>query len=521
MSVELQKLRGELLREALLKGWTRPSDVPTPWTYQLEQARLERWYKRLYQAPDRPMPVGQRLINHFMLGADPEFVFHTGTDRVDARVLDLKAGPAFGADNNGRLCELRPAPSRSALSVLASIWLAMRWMAVFHPNVLGHNWRSGCYFAGDGLGGHVHFGRKRTKLREREIAVLDRLTHLEFVAGIFDREEGRMRVRQSQGAPQGHYGELGDIRRQPHGWEYRTLPSWIDTPWLAYFNLVASKLVVALPDLVAPLSEADAALTNEQARGQLRMLLAYYSPLDDDARLASAILARKGFPQHAHGLDFKVNWGLFASGPFGNKRETEPPKILPEVVPPTAEEEQELALSMFEGRPPELTPLRPTWSPSTLPEGYVHAICATDTKVAPGLGEFAMGLCMHKDCLYTLLNMGHSGMAFRFPHSLTKVVDRSGLLKKLEVPADCAVENAQIHINATKDFTLEQLLLARKHIVESQVFPIWDISTVQPDSYKIWLAGRKSKAPKGSKLEFEGDYEKRDANPEGTGPFDL
>src|SRR5579862_4157678 len=225
MSVELQKLRSELLREALLNGWTRPQDVPAPWNSQIEPSRLERWYKKLYRAEARPTPVSGRLINHFMLGADPEFVFSDGLKRVDARSLNLKAGPAFGADNNGRLCELRPAASRSALAVLASMWLAMRWMVIFHPETLSYNWRAGSYFEGDGLGGHIHFGRKRLKLRDREVGTLDRLAHLQFQAGIFDREEGRMRVRHAQGAPQGQpYGALSDIRQQPHGYEYRTLP---------------------------------------------------------------------------------------------------------------------------------------------------------------------------------------------------------------------------------------------------------------------------------------------------------
>ena len=508
MSVELQKLRSELLREALLKGWTRASDVQAPWTTQLEPTRIERWYKRLYKTSERPLPVGARLVNHFMLGADPEFVFHNGANRVEARGLGLKAGPAFGADNNGRLCELRPAPSRSALSVLASIWLAMRWMVVYHPDVLNYSWRSGAYFEGDGLGGHVHFGRKRLKFRDREVGSLDRLAHLQFVAGLFDREEGRLRVRQAQGAPQGQpYGALADVRSQPHGYEYRTLPSWIDNPWLAYFNLVTSKLVVALPDLVAAISEADASLTSEQARGQLRMLLAYYSPLDDDARLAFAILARRGLPTHAHGQDFKNAWGLFASGPFGNKREAEPPRILPEVVGPSEAEELELSLAMFEGRSPELTALRPSWKPSDLPAGYGHLIKLVDTKVAPGLGEFAIGLCTHKDAPLQLLNMGHSGLAFRFPYNLEDRIARSGLKQRIGVPMDCAVDPNQIHMNASKDFTLQQMLEARRAIVESQVFPLWDIHAVRPDSYEKWLqlsTAPPSKTPKGTRMEFEG-----------------
>lgn len=505
MSLELQKLRGELLREALLKGWTRATDVPPPWTTQLPQERIERWYRRMYKAPSEPLAVGQRLINHFMLGADPELVFHNGVQRLDAQSFRLKAGPAFGADNNGRLCELRPAPSRSALSVLASLWLAMRWMVVYHPELLKYNWRAGSFFEGDGLGGHVHFGRKRTKLRDREVAVLDRLTHLQFVAGLFDREEGRERVHKAHGAPVGQpYGALGDIRQQPHGYEYRTLPSWIDNPWLAYFSLVASKLVVALPDMVAPLTQADSEIGAEQARRQLQMLLAYYAPQDDDARLALAILAHRGWPSHASGMDFKTHWGLFPSGPLGSRMEAEAPAIWPESVPSTAEDERELSMAMFENRAPELTALRPTWTPHSLPEGYVHLIKNVDTKLAPGLGEFAIGLVTHRDHPQQFVNCGHKHWAFRFPVVYGADIKRTGLLGRLGVPADIATSEGEIHINATKDYTLEQLLTARQAIVESQVFPLWNVAEVRPDSVQKWLASKEPQGPKKSGVLFEG-----------------
>jgi hypothetical protein len=508
MSVELQKLRSELLREALLKGWTRASDVPAPWQQQLPPQRLERWYRRLYKAPDGPLPVEGRLVNHFMLGADPEFVFHDGLQRCDARALGLKAGPAFGADNNGRLCELRPHPSRSALSVLTSMWLAMRWMVLYHPPTLGYSWRSGGYYEGDGLGGHVHFGRKREKLREREVACLDRLTHLQFVAGLFDKEEGRLRVRQAQGAPAGQpYGALGDVRKQPHGYEYRTLPSWIDGPWLAYFNLVLAKLVVAFPDLVAPLSEADASLSAEQARGQLRLILAYYSPLDDDARLAFAILNRRGWPGHASGMDFKSAWGVYPRGPLDRTGAVESlPLVQPETVPSLDTEERELACSMFEDRPPETGPLKPTW-PSELPEGYLHCISQVDTKLAPGLGEFCMGLVMHKNQPLQFTNCGHKGAAFRFPVNMSKAIKRSGLLEKLSEARCVAVistEPGNIQLGATKDFSLELFLKARTIIVESGALPIWSLEGVRNNSYDLWKARLKAlEGPSGPKILLE------------------
>jgi hypothetical protein len=490
MSVELQKLRGEIMRESLAHGWTHAGDVPAPWNTMVDAQRLRRWFDRLYEAPSEPTPVGPRLVNHFKLGADPEFVFmDAGNTRYDATNLNLKAGPAFGADNNGRLVELRAHPSRSALSVLASLWLAMRWMEVFEPKTLQFGWRSGAYFENDGLGGHIHFGRKRRKLFEREVMGLDRITHLAFTAGIFDREEGRLRVRQSQGAPYGHkYGELSDTRSQPHGYEYRTLPSWIDNPWLAYFALVVSKLVVAFPELVAPLVAADASLSTEQARSQLRFILAYYAPTDDDARLAHAILARQGFPRHANGMDIKGSWGIFPSVPFGKADVTARPSIYPSTVPPTPATERELAEAMFTGRVPEALPLEPTWTPSALPSGYIPMITQTVTKVAPGLGEFVMPLCRHKDTNLSFRAAGNGRLLFRFPNNYANNVINSRLMEKLglEDAADYQGDPDVIWVNTAKEISPALLERCRDVIIDSGAFPLWRTNEVKPESFANW-----------------------------------
>jgi hypothetical protein len=482
MSVELQKLRQEVLREALLRGWTTPSAVQG-WP-QLPPERIERWYRRLYEAPTSPLSVGGRLVNHFMIGADPEFVFMDASQsRYDARHVGLKAGPAFGADNNGRLVELRPEPSRSALSVLASLWLAMRWMGVFHPNSFAYNWRSGGYAEGDGLGGHIHFGRKRATLREREVANLDRITHLLYVANVFDREEGRSRINKSQG---GTYGQLGDTRKQPHGYEYRTLPSWIDSPWLAYLNLVLGKLVVALPEFVPGLCAGDGALTPEQARAQVRMVLAYFAPLDDDARLAFSILTKRGFPQHAQGIDIKANWGIFVGGPFGSTKEASKPDVFPKTIPPTAADELELMWAMFEGRAPELTPLVPTWSPSSLPKGYAQLITQVDTRVAPGLGEFAMDLCCHTGDRITLANLGNSPRFFRFEPRAQERIGKFGFFAKANVNFDFGADAGCLYMDATRHTPHEELFRLRRLIVESRAYPLWFINEVTSKSYEEW-----------------------------------
>lgn len=494
MSVELQRIRGELMREALSKSWTKPQDVQAPWTELVDSQRLERWYRKLYTPNEQPLVGGGRLVNHFMLGADPEFVFHTAEGRVDARGLNLKAGPAFGADNNGRLVELRAHPSRHALEVLASLWLAMRWMPVYHPDTLHYAWRGGSYFENDGLGGHIHFGRKREKLREREVGALDRITHLLFVSNVFDREEGRMRVQRATGAPPGHpYGALGDVRKQPHGFEYRTLPSWIDNLWQAYFTLVLSKLVVAFPESVPVLCQADGSITAEQARNQLRLLLAYYAPLDDDARLAYAILVRNGFPTHAGGTDIKVSWGIFSDSPFGGPAKVKAPDVLPITVPPRPEDLQELADAMFIGRIPEEPGLEPTWHPNSLPAGYLHAINFVDTKVAPNLGEVAMRYCFHKSHKAAFANPGGTNWLVRFPISaMNKLYNTPDFKARFHDMFDCRGDGGVLYVNCSKDVQLDKMLEIIDAASDLNCLPVWRVNKVTADSVKLFAEYLKS-----------------------------
>src|SRR5581483_4609146 len=47
-----------------------------------------------------------------------------------------------------------------------------------------------------------------------------------------------------------HYGMPGDFRLQTHGYEYRTFPSWLDSPALAFISITLAKLCVHCPGLV-------------------------------------------------------------------------------------------------------------------------------------------------------------------------------------------------------------------------------------------------------------------------------
>lgn len=374
-------IKGEFRKHLVATGAT--SVTPT---FDVPEHIQERWI-RAYHKPLLPPEHSHRLVNHFLVGADPEFVFvHPSGDRYSAENLQLQAGPAFGADNNGRLAEIRPKPSRSVIEVLASIQSTLKWMAVYHPGTVDLAWRGGAYFANDGLGGHIHFGRFRPN-REREISALDTIVFWLTQLNVYDREEGVQRVKRAQGGP---YGQLGDVRKQAYGYEYRTPPSWLDSPALALLYLTLSKLAVHDPWLVPVLSEAMLQDSTASVRAKLLALLAYYKGLDDDAAIAHWVISKYGFPR-ADTTDFKARWGIQGVPPI------QPPTRIPKMIPPSGTEVRELVDALLDNRPPDVVELEPTWVPSHLPEGYTSMMHRVDTATRHsgyGLGELAIDICV-------------------------------------------------------------------------------------------------------------------------------
>ena len=354
---------------------------------------LQRWVDKFYKAA-RPveLPHNRRLINHFSLGADPEFSLFNKGDYVHASALNLQAGRCFGADNNGRLVEIRPAPSRFALEVVASMLSELRFFAAYYPATLQYHWVCSPYNGADGIGGHVHFGRKRLDRRILEVAALDNVMALMVAAELFPYKDVRNRIH-----ARGHYGQFGDTRTQVHGFEYRTFPSWLATPWVAYLALVLSKLVVANKDcklvpwdrISTAMWESPSKLTQQDARKWIRNLLAANKGLDDDALFAYLALDVWGLPSASivqSNKDFKGAWGLQmlpnAMPPIATL-----PKLLPPSIKPSWEVCGEVFQHLCYGHPLQgVGQLRPTWQFTETPKGF-RSLQELGTMHAPGLGE--------------------------------------------------------------------------------------------------------------------------------------
>lgn len=452
-------------REAFPLGYT----VPNP--------TMQKWFKKFRKVEDGFSAVA-RNVNHFKLGADPEFVFawpqnsEGAGDIMHAHGLHLKQGPAFGEDNNGRLAEIRPYPSRSALEVCASVLSTLRWMAILKPDTNYYQWVAGAYLYRDGLGGHVHFGRKRPT-RGDEVRALDNLMELLLNAGVYPVKE--VMARRAGDARGQLYGRPGDFRMQNHGYEYRTFPSWLDSPALAFLTLTLSKLTVHDPGIVLAIQQLKSGRISET----IMNLLAYYRDLDDDARLAH-LMCQRGIPVHLGG-DFRGRWGLPIPATIVAKNK---PVVIPMSIAPSKDDTQEMMTHLKTGAGVVCRVPVPTWTPTHLPAGYKMVIEHTDTLQKKGLGELIWDVCQAE--IGTIL---FTSQAF---HSPQAAVVSGSLVKTRDPMKEFGTELITLGGGSKPSITFNSSWLEGgkakllKRWLLCGALPIWKAKDVKTSSYAEW-----------------------------------
>jgi hypothetical protein len=233
-----------------------------------------------------------RLLNRFTLGCDAE-VFNSGS-------LVQTVGYLSSMLPGG--VKVKPAPSRSSLEVTAGVWKALRVLDVYIASgdvVTANPFVEAVSIA---LGGHVHFGRKSSH-RVAEVEALDNLTHALMEVGLFNRTLASRRLKGDMSYRK--YGLPSDVRLKPWGWEYRSLPTFLSSPWMCFLVLTLAKLTV----LAAPeVRSWNRVVASSESR--LRTLLARFRGVDDDAALAYWLLAKHGWPKPDTLLDIRQAWGL-------------------------------------------------------------------------------------------------------------------------------------------------------------------------------------------------------------------
>lgn len=177
---------------------------------------------------------------HILMGMDPEFILVSKDGRIVPASLYLERNGTAGSDAVRQgdevsypLGELRPAPQShpdKLLQVMRHALDEARRLITDHSL----NWRAGGLPApGLPLGGHIHFSG--VSLNLSILQCLD--NYLALPLAIIEDPNGRKR--------RPRYGFLGDFRKQPYGgFEYRTLPSFLVSPFITKASLYMAYLIV-------------------------------------------------------------------------------------------------------------------------------------------------------------------------------------------------------------------------------------------------------------------------------------
>lgn len=438
------------------------------------------WLSRRCMAAKPILREHPRLVNKFKLGADPEFIFEDSyrQKRVDANLFQLRPGVFVGADQNGRLAEIRPQPSASALEVVGSIMASLRLIGPLFPATLPYTWLAGAWLYDDGVGGHIHFGRKRPS-RPAEVMAMDGLAYVLYHLQMFPMDQQNRRMLGDRFHQV--YGHPSDYRLQIHGYEYRSLPSWLDSPWLAYLCITLAKLAVLNPDLVAPWSQ----LKNPKV-DNIRYLLAYYRGVDDDAALCLYALEQHGLPVWQGG-DFKARWG--AVNP--QKPEHQGINVYPGSVPASKAEISDL-FQFFRDKTP--IPNRAgvvDWTPTHLPAGYELMAHVVEFRGQVGMGEMFGSLVRHPKIAPVTafaMNKGKAGLYVSdrlvqfFPPEWRTIV--KDIAPGLSVQLGVADRDWRIGIH--KKWRQGKRFSQIRKVLTCGLFPLWKVKDIDPIQLVTW-----------------------------------
>jgi hypothetical protein len=427
------------------------------------------------------IPANPRLMNHYALGADPEFSLISKGTYYKATDFGLSAGRAFGADNNGRLVELRPMPSKFALDVVASLLAELQWAARLTNGLAALDWISVPYDQQDGLGGHVHFARKRCEEdRDADVMGLNNIFALLIRAGVFNQKLCELRLNRA------HYGKYGDVRVQNHGYEYRTFPTWLNSPWLAFLALVLAKISVYDPTLTGGLA-AHGCDNEVAAKSTIFNLLRYYQTFDDDVRIAFNAYKVHGFPQQTM-LDFKSEWGIRLG-----EGKLEPMIWYPAMIEPLSCHREAVFEYLFHKKAIPFILGAPNWEGHHIPEGYFSLFETSSTLRQVGIGEIISNLVCPKVqpvCLQTrepddLLQIWVPLEYPIEPRHIEKVV--SAYFSRSNYDVDVRKKNIpDIRVGSGKRLREGNNVDKMRHFLLSGCFPCWETTNVCKISFPVW-----------------------------------
>jgi len=481
--MEFAELKSTFLKSVVEHAYTTIEEIPENVKIGIPNRLVEKWIGQMNTVNSLTcIPQNPRLVNRFTVGADPEYSLldPLTSSLVPAMKLGLNTGLAFGMDMNGRLVELRPRPSRFILDIIASMLAELRWMAVTFPSSLEYSWLSTPWDGQDGIGGHVHLARRRGAIeRDRDISTFDTLNMSLMLLGVFNDKLNDYRRAKTK------YGHYGDFRPQRYGYEYRSFPTWMDSPWMAYLVLVLSKLTVYEPKLILNIyknSERKAKFLEKA----ISNLLAYYKNVDDDAWIAFNALKKWGLPKQQGAGDFKVEWGIVFPQP--NKM---PVSYYPSIIEGTENERQAVFnyLVNKEAIRPDLPVCN--WEPKELPKGYIWNMSFTQTYHKMGVGEIVHDLACHRSMRIEITSSDQAKIIqyeegkYDFSKGLQEITKIFPNMKLARTNVGNDVKHLRICLpQSLRQYnTIQQV----RKVLTSGLFPIWNVKDVKEGCFEDWV----------------------------------
>ena len=188
--------------------------------------------------------MAEKLVNSFLLGADPELILLDPPSLVNAERLYRNKSLLFGFDHGGFVVEPHPTPSFSARTVCKNIKKSMDVLANRYPE---YRFRAGAYYSDPKnrdvtLGGHVHLDLK--DLSKEQVLAMDNFYSSMHHLDILPKVENDKRF------TAGMYGRKGDIRREHGHVEYRAMPSWLFSHRTSMLCITGIKLCAVAPETI-------------------------------------------------------------------------------------------------------------------------------------------------------------------------------------------------------------------------------------------------------------------------------
>lgn len=259
---------------------------------QLRTAGLQRFARWFARWREESLEAERQPL---LIGADPEFLLLRPDGKVAsaARFLGESTAAAAGTDvlRVGRrllypVAELRPDPAETPAALAANVRKLLLRASRRIGSDYSLRWAAGAMPArGIALGGHIHLSG--IPLTSKLLQLLDSYTA--FIMALVEDPAGRGR--------RPRYGSLGDFRLQPHGFEYRTLPSWLVSPAAAKgafgLALMCAKEIWSLEYIPS----MDERFVDAYYNGDRTELLACLEPI------SSALAATPSYGQYAHYIE--------------------------------------------------------------------------------------------------------------------------------------------------------------------------------------------------------------------------